>query len=117
MKNKTEEKIVIEVFAKGQSKDHVGGKSFTIEAQTVRFNPYALNEWIRTDIINQRECYNTWEEWDAYRKDREQARKKLENEIAKIMGLDTKKAPPIIEKVTAEIFTVVQIWKNKKVRV
>ena len=104
--------FVIQVIAKGSFVDNAGGgRSFLVEATTVRMNHVALNAWILSETMNHRECYDTNEEWEAHKAEYAERRKAVIAQIVETLEIDSTKGSVSITQSQSEVFTVVHIRK------
>lgn len=103
--------FAIQVIAKGAYVDNGsgGGKSFLIEATTVRMNHIALNAWLLSQTSNCRECYDTDEEWEAHKAEYGRRHNAVKAKIIVALGLDTAKGSVCITQSQSEVFAVVHI--------
>ena len=107
--------FAIQVIASGSFLDDdpgFNGKTYTVQAYTIRLNHVALNEWILSTPFNDRLCYETQDEWMAYVDEKKAERATVEKKIADELHLDATAGGITIEKVVSEIFTVVYIFEN-----
>ena len=102
-----EGKFKVEVLAKGQFEDC----GFIVHTTVIRLNPDAMNEWLESYILNNRYCYEREEEWQAYKKMTEDARKEVNNKIAAALGIQNVEEGFTITQNVSEIFTVVNMIK------
>ena len=105
--------FAIQVTAKGAFVDNgVGnGKSYVVETIALRLNHVALNEWIFSSFLNCRDCYETEQEWQTYKSEKEAKRKAFNEKIIKDLGIDTDEGSVCITQAQSEVFTVVHIWE------
>jgi len=108
--------FAIQVIAKGGFVDNAGGgRSFLVEATTVRMNHVALDAWILSATMNHRECYDTNEEWEAHKAKYAERRKAVIAQMVEILEIDSAKGSVSITQSQSEVFTVVHIRKIAKV--
>ena len=72
-----EDTFDFEVIAEGSFED----AGYTISTIVIRLNRKALNEWIDSDVLNCRDTYETREEWERYKANKEAKRKVWERKI------------------------------------
>lgn len=89
--------------------------SYLVEATTIRLNHIALNAWIMSQTMNCRECYDTNEEWEAYKAEIEERRKAWKAQILEALEVDSTKGSVTITQSQSEVFTVVHIREVAKV--
>jgi len=108
--------FVIQVITKGSFVDNAGGgKSFLVEATTIRLNHVALNAWIMSNTMNCRECYDTKEEWETYEAEIAERRKAWTAQIVEALEINSSKGSVSITQSQSEVFTVVHISECAKV--
>lgn len=108
--------FAIQVVAKGSFLDSdpgYGGKVYEVETATIRLNHVAMNEWIFAQVMNDRECYDTDEEWKQYLADTKTWAGEFEKKIADALGFDTSMASVSISQVVSEVFGVAYIREKK----
>ncbi len=104
----------IRVIAKGAFVDNGtgNGKSYLVEATTIRLNHIALNAWILSECFNTRDCYEDGEEgdaqWKAHKAEYEERRKAWKAEILETLEIDSEEGVSIAQS-QSEVFTVVHI--------
>jgi DNA topoisomerase VI subunit A len=105
--------FAIQVIGKGSYVDNGtgNGKSYRIEATTIRLNHIALNAWILSSMLNCRDCYETNEEWEAYKAETTAEREAVRAQIIDALGIkiDADKESICITQSQSEVFTVVRI--------
>lgn len=84
------------------------GKVFLVETATVRLNPTALNEWVDAQVHNCRECYDTEEEWQEYKKLKKERQEALDRKVAAVAGFDAEDGISVTQ-VISEVFAVAYI--------
>lgn len=109
--------FAIEVIAKGAFVDDDPGfltHRFLVETFVFRANHTALNEYIlQTIATNDRYVYETEEEYQEYKREKEKNRESWEKRIAALLDI----AEPSSFSVTrslSEIFTAVAMWRIPK---
>ena len=106
-----ENEIAVEVIATGSTLDSdpgFKGKIYEIRTWTFRLNHIGLNRWIHTDTLTVwPECYETREEYEAVKAEKERQREELEEDIRILLGITGDGVT--IAKNIAEIYTAVQI--------
>lgn len=94
----------ISVVSKGTFED----QGYEITATTIRLNPVAMNEWIFSSLLNDRWCYESQEEWEAYKAEKKAKREAWEKQIYNMLGIEiTGDWGFSITQNVSEIFTVV----------
>ncbi len=113
MNNFDSNDFALEVITKGSFVDKVDGKSYIVEATTVRLNHVAMNAWIMSSDLNSRSTYNTDGEYRAY-KDKIQTKRHTweENVLFALDMTRTDSQSVHIAQALAEVFTVVRIWEQ-----
>lgn len=104
-----EEPFDFEVIAEGSFED----EGFTISTIVIRLNQKALDEWIDSSILNCRATYETREEWERYKDNKEVKREVWERKILNKLKFAQKTGYSITQSVS-EIFTVVLFEKQGK---
>ena len=109
--------FAIQVIAKGAFVDEGtgNGKSYIVEATTIRMNHVALEAWIMSQTMNHRECYETQGEWEAHQAKYAERRKVVTAQIAEALEIDSTKGGFSITQSQSEVFTVVHICEVAKV--
>lgn len=104
MKAVDNEKFDVEIVTEGQFVD----QGYLVKTIVIRLNSVAMNEFILSDILNCRECYETENEWQEYKDKKTKKREEWENKILQKFGFvkNDKNSVCIAENVS-EIFTVV----------
>lgn len=104
MKAVDNEKFDVEIVTEGQFVD----QGYLVKTIVIRLNSVAMNEFILSDILNCRECYETENEWQEYKTKKTKKREEWENKILQKFGFvkNDKNSFCIAENVS-EIFTVV----------
>lgn len=104
MKAVDNEKFDVEIVTEGQFVD----QGYLVKTIVIRLNSVAMNEFILSDILNCRECYETENEWQEYKAKKTKKREEWENKILQKFGFvkNDKNSVCIAENVS-EIFTVV----------
>lgn len=119
------EKFAVEVIARGAYIDQpYGGEDecFIINTITIRLNHVALNEWILSQMLNVRECYEAGEKGDReWEEHKAEYKRRGEEWKAKVLAALDIKAEPEQESITitqalSEVFTIVRIREIKKGR-
>ena len=105
--------FAIEIMAKGSFIDAVASSTFMVEAYTIRLNHIALNEWILSEMMNTRDCYDTEEEWEEHKAEYKTRRADWIKKIRDALGIDPEATGVSITQAQSEIFTVVHIWGIK----
>ena len=98
------EKFDVEIVTEGKFVD----QGCLVKTIVIRLNSAAMNEFILSDILNCRECYETEDEWQDYKAQKKKKREDWENKILQKFGFEKndKNSFCIAENVS-EIFTVV----------
>ena len=103
--------MAVEVIATGSTLDSdpgFKGKIYEIRTWTFRLNHIGLNRWIHTDTLTVwPECYETREEYEAIKAEKERQREELEADIRVLLGITGDGVT--ITKNLSEIYTAVQI--------
>lgn len=61
------DEFAVQVLSRGSFiDDKAVDDSFLVKTITFRLNPVALNEWLSSETLNHRGCYETEEEWRLY---------------------------------------------------
>ena len=108
--------FAVQVVAKGSFLDSdpgYGGKVYEVETATIRLNHVAMNEWIFTQVTNDRECYDTDEEWKQYLDEKKKRAEEFDRKIADALGFDTSVASVRVSQVVSEVFGVAYISEKK----
>lgn len=93
-----------EIVAEGQFID----QGYLIKTIVIWLDPWTVNEWMSSEILTCRECYETKEEWRDYKAKKAKKREELENKILqKFNFVKNDKNSACIVKNVSEIFTVV----------
>ena len=109
--------FAIQVMAKGAFTDNAtgDGKSYQVEATTIRLNHIALNAWHDTYTLNCRDCYQDGAagdiEWNERQAECSRNLEAFHTKIKRALGIDEEKAVSITQNVS-EVFTVVYIYEN-----
>lgn len=107
--------FALQVIAKGSFIDNgVGyGKSFQVEAATIRLNHIALNAWLLSEMSNTRACYEDGPEgdaqWEAHKKEWAERRRVWEAQVVGTLGIDPNTGSVSITQAQTEVFSVVHI--------
>lgn len=108
------DEFAVEVVSKGAFIDkvtsHHGDSIFLIETAVIRLSPKALNMWLEGNhLSNDRDCYDTEEEYQAYVSKKKAVKEECDELIKKALGFD---GHCTITQNVSEIFTVVKIRKS-----
>ena len=105
------EKFEVQLLSKGSFIDDATGtdKLYLVETYTVRLNYVALNEWILSKCLNQRECYETDEEWEAHVAEYKVKRSLWNGKVTDALDIDPETGSVSITQAQSEIFAVVHI--------
>ena len=110
-KNEESESPILQMITKGEFLDRVkssdGEIKYRCTAIVIRLTPQALNEWILYEPSNNKNFFETAEEYEKYLADKEKARDDLCRSIAKALDIDDKGVT--VTQNISEIFTVTQI--------
>ncbi len=113
MKNLEKETFEVQTISTGSFRDVVAGKSYIVEATTLRLNHVALNAWILSECHNTRDCYEDGEagdaEWQAHRAERERRRETWRAQVLEVLGIDPAEEGITITQALSEVFTAVHI--------
>ena len=103
--------FAVQVMAKGSFVDDStgDGKTYLVEAFTLRLNHVALNAWVMSQTFNCRECYNTDEEWEEYKAKIKAKRDAWNEKVVDILGIDPEAGSVCITQAQSEVFTAVYI--------
>lgn len=105
--------LAIEMIATGSTIDDdpgYQGKVYRILTWTFRMNHVGLNRWIMSDTVTVwPECYETREEYEAVKAEKERQREDLEAEVKELLGRKLSAGSFVLSKNMAEIFTAVAI--------
>lgn len=110
--------FAIQIIATGEYIDNgVGnGKSYTVQATTIRLNHVALGKWVTSAMMNVRDCYEDGPEgdaqWEAHKAEYAARRVAWEKQIKAALGIDENTGSFHISQAVSEVFTVVCIWEN-----
>lgn len=96
------EKFDFEVITEGSFED----SGYNIKTIIIRLNQTALNEYILSANLNCCDCYETKEEWENYKAQKESERKAWERKVLSLLRF-TADTGYSITKCVSEIFTVV----------
>lgn len=113
--------FVVQVIAKGAFIDNGtgNGKSYMIEATTIRLNHIALNDWILSECFNTRDCYEDGQEglaqWGEHKAECAERRKVWKAQILEALEIESTKGSVSITQSQSEVFTVVCISECAKV--
>lgn len=102
----------IELLSKASyvDSDSCDNKEFLCTAYVIKLNHEALNEYIKLNISNSRELYETNEELEAYQAQKEQQRSNFNAKICNVLGIELSENQSVcINQSLTEIFTVVTI--------
>ena len=105
MERKFGDKFNIDIIADGTFQD----EGYDIRTVIIRLSCTALNEWLNTDVYNCWDVYDTREEWELYKKTKDDLRKKWEQKVLHLLSssnISEIEGYNISQNVT-EIFTVV----------
>lgn len=103
--------FAIEIIAEGSFVDVPGGLSdsvYQVETKTIRLNHIALDEWDRSEIVEELEDFETRVEYHNYIDEKMELRANFKSKLRQAMGYDDW-STFVIERVLSEIFTVVAI--------
>lgn len=100
----------IKVLSKGAFIDNVDGQLFQIDTMTLSISRYALDKYWHVQVINDRMCYSTNEEWQDYLNRKEKLLNDWKLTIAKLAGIESTEGVTIVQ-VVSEIFSLVHIFK------
>ena len=90
------------------------GKLFQVEATTVRLNQTALSAYGLAQMSNSRHCYETYEEWEAYREKKTLQMDEWKKNVLSALGMGSDLKGVTIRQVQSEVFTIVRISKIKQ---
>lgn len=99
-----EKEFNVSVVTNGTFED----QGYEIATTVIRLNPVAMNEWIFSSLLNDRPCYETMEEWEAYKAETEEKRKNWESKVLEKLGISKAEDCGLsITQSVSEVFTVV----------
>jgi hypothetical protein len=106
--------FALQKIAKGEYIDDGAGdgRSYMVKVIAIRMNHVALNEWILSENLNCRACYETDAEWEAHKTEYSKKRETVKTKIIDLLRLDPNKGSFSITQALAEVFTVVYITKG-----
>ena len=101
----------IQLLAKGSFIDSATGNNrvYLVEALTIRLNYVALHDWILSETMNCRECYDTNEERESCKAEYETRRETWKARVVSALGIDPEAKGVNIAQVVSEVFAVVHI--------
>lgn len=105
----------IELLARGEVIDDdpgFHGSIYSIRTATFRMNGKLMNEFIMTDVMNDRQCYEDEKEWKKYEEGKEIKREKFRKKISGILGFGEEDI--VLKQAISEIFIAVKITKIKE---
>jgi hypothetical protein len=103
--------FAVQVIAKGAFVDSGSGRVFMLEAIAIRLNHVAYREWQGFIVWNSRDTYDTDDEWERYKVEKEAKREVWEAKIKSALHLEDAEGSVCITQSQSEIFTVVHIYK------
>ena len=65
-----------------------GGDTYAVRVYVLRLNPFTLNEWWKSQILNHRNTYGTEEEWEAYKAGKEKLQTAFKEKVADFLKVD-----------------------------
>lgn len=65
-----------------------GGDTYAVRVYVLRLNPFTLNEWWKSQILNHRNTYGTEEEWEAYKAGKEKPQTAFKEKVADFLKVD-----------------------------
>lgn len=77
-----------------------------VKTIVVRLSASAMNEWIMSSVLNCRETYDTYNEWETYKEKKNQQRIEWNKKILQKLGFTQSEGFSISQSVS-EIFTIV----------
>jgi hypothetical protein len=114
--------FALQIMAKGSFVDEIelrSGKTYIVEATTIRLNVAALDEWQRSTTNNCRDCYQDGAagdlEWQNHKEEYRIRQETIREKIKATLGINPEKAVAITQ-IMSEVFTVVNIWEAKECR-
>ena len=109
------EEFGVEIIARGAFVDTgvEPGRAYCVEIYTLRLNHVAVNEYIFTTLMNNKDCYSKHEEWLEYLDDRRAKLEEWKNRIINMVKCDVSKGGISITQAQSEVFTLVHIWEMK----
>ena len=87
-----------------------GGDPYTVRVFVLRLNPFTLNEWWKSQVINHRNTYSTEEEWEAYQDEKRKLQVAFKEKIANFLKIDLSLGSLCITQAVSEAFTAVHIF-------
>lgn len=108
------DKFLVQLVTKGAFVDDGGGyPPHLIETYTLRLNHVALNEWIMSECLNTRDCYEDGEvgdaQWEAHKAERAERREAWKAQVLEALEIDASTGGITIAQCISEVFTVVHI--------
>lgn len=111
---KWENEFSLQVVSKGSFVDYPGGGySYLVDTTVIRLNHIAVNDWILSENLNCRECYETDDEWEAHKAQKAAQRKAFNAKITDALGINTNNGSVCITQSQSDVFTVVYIREIK----
>ena len=108
--------FAVQIIASGSFEDAdpgFNGKTYIVETVTVRLNHIAMNEWIFAQAYNDRQCYDSEDEYKEYLDEQEKRKAVFIQKIAKELGYETDGIHVNVTQIVSEIFGVVYIHEKK----
>lgn len=110
--------FTVQVIAAGSFADKPGyadGRMYLVETATVRLNHAALYAWSETRTLDDRDCFETEEEWVKHTQKKHSLYLEFKKNLADAVGFtpDPDKEEINIKQVVSEVFTVVWIHEIK----
>lgn len=112
MKTKQVSPILQELSRGGfidQVKTPHGIKAYNVVVFTVRLTPQALSDFMKSEITEESDFFNSAEEYEEYKTSKEEARADICKDIAEALGIKYKGIT--VTQNVSEIFTVTQIFE------
>ena len=106
------DKFGIQLLSKGSFFDtdsDTDRPSYLVEVYTVKLNHIALNEWLLSECLNSRDCYDTSEEWGKHKAEFRAKREVWNRKFLAALGISPEARGVSITQAFAEVFTVVHI--------
>lgn len=105
------DEFAVQVISRGSFVDSDSGddKLYLIEVATFRLNPVALTEWLLSETMNSRGCYETEEKWRRHKGEYAEKRRACKGKILEALGMDPDTEHVNIVQALSEIFTMVHI--------
>ena len=105
------EEFALQVIAKGSyiDCDTGSGKTYLIEAYTLRLNHVALNAWLLSISFNSRDCYASNEEWIAHKVIYQRRHDAVIKQIVAALKIDLSVGSVQVTQALSEVFTAVYI--------